>query len=43
MIAGASEMLDKGAIRILQFEYNHRWMGTRNYLRDVFSWPQRDT
>ena len=37
VIAGTSEMLDRHAIRILQFEYNHRWMGSRNYLRDVFS------
>ena len=37
VIAGASEMLDRGAIRILQFEYNQRWLGSRNYLRDVFS------
>jgi FkbM family methyltransferase len=37
IIVGASEMLDRQAIRILQFEYNHRWIGSRNYLRDVFS------
>ena len=37
VIAGASEMLDRQAVRILQFEYNHRWIGSRNYLRDVFS------
>jgi FkbM family methyltransferase len=37
VIVGASEMLERGAIRILQFEYNHRWMGARNYLRDAFS------
>jgi FkbM family methyltransferase len=37
VIAGASEMLDRQAVRILQFEYNHCWIGSRNYLRDVFS------
>jgi FkbM family methyltransferase len=37
VIAGASEMLNRRAVRILQFEYNHRWIGSRNYLRDVFS------
>jgi|WetSurMetagenome_2_1015567.scaffolds.fasta_scaffold201694_2 FkbM family methyltransferase len=37
VIAGASEMLKRHAIRILQFEYNHRWIGSRSYLRDVFA------
>jgi len=37
VIAGASGMLDRQAVRILQFEYNHRWIGSRKYLRDVFS------
>jgi FkbM family methyltransferase len=37
VITGASEMLVRQAIRIIQFEYNQRWIGSRNYLRDVFS------
>jgi len=37
VIAGASKMFDRHAIRVLQFEYNHRWIGSRNYLRDVFA------
>jgi FkbM family methyltransferase len=37
VIVGASRMFDERAIRILQFEYNQRWIGARNYLRDVFS------
>ena len=37
VISGASETLDRHAVRILQFEYNHRWIGCRNYLRDAFS------
>ena len=37
VIAGASRMLSMQAVKILQFEYNHRWIGCRNYLRDVFS------
>jgi FkbM family methyltransferase len=37
VIAGAVEMLDRQAVRILQFEYNFRWIGCRNYLRDVFT------
>ncbi len=36
VISGASGMLDRQAIRILQFEYNHRWIGSRAYLRDAF-------
>ena len=43
VIAGAVEMLDRQAVRLLQFEYNFRWIGCRNYLRDVFQFsdPQR--
>lgn len=37
VMCGASEMLNRQAVRILQFEYNQRWIGCRNYLRDVFS------
>jgi len=37
VITGASEMFARQAIRILQFEYNQRWIGCRNYLRDVFA------
>jgi FkbM family methyltransferase len=37
VIAGASEMLSRQAIRIVQFEYNQRWIGCRNYLQDVFA------
>jgi len=36
VIAGAAEMLNAKAVGILQFEYNHRWIGARNYLKDVF-------
>jgi FkbM family methyltransferase len=37
VISGAVEMLDRQAVRLLQFEYNFRWIGCRNYLRDVFT------
>jgi FkbM family methyltransferase len=37
VIAGTAKMLDRQAVRILQFEYNFRWIGSRNYLRDVFT------
>jgi FkbM family methyltransferase len=36
VIAGASGMLNKRSIGVLQFEYNQRWIGARRYLRDVF-------
>jgi hypothetical protein len=34
---GASEMLRRHAIGLLQFEYNHQWILSRTYLRDVFT------
>ena len=37
VIVGASEMLDRQAVRFIQFEYNQRWIGSRNYLRDAFA------
>ena len=36
VLVGATNMLENGAIRLIQFEYNQRWIGARNYLRDVF-------
>jgi FkbM family methyltransferase len=36
-ILGASGLLTRKAIDVLQFEYNERWIGTRHYLRDVFN------
>jgi FkbM family methyltransferase len=36
VLLGASEMLRAGAIDIVQFEYNFRWIGARTYLKDVF-------
>lgn len=35
-LAGASELLQSGSIDVAQFEYNHRWIYARSYLRDVF-------
>jgi FkbM family methyltransferase len=37
VMVGACEMLDAHRVRFVQFEYNQRWIGARNYLRDVFS------
>lgn len=33
---GAEQTLSRGRVAIWQFEYNHRWIGSRHYLRDVF-------
>ena len=36
VIRGALRLLQEGRISVLQFEYNHRWAFSRNFLRDVF-------
>jgi FkbM family methyltransferase len=36
VIRGAQTMLKNGAIGMLQFEYNWKWIGARSFLRDVF-------
>jgi FkbM family methyltransferase len=36
VLRGASAMLGRGAIDMIQFEYNHRWIVSRHYLRDAF-------
>ena len=36
VIIGALPMLKEGRIAVLQFEYNHRWIFSRHYLKDVF-------
>jgi hypothetical protein len=36
VIQGASVLLTKGGVGVLQFEYNHRWIHSRSYLKDVF-------
>lgn len=36
VISGAMPLLRAGAIRVVQFEYNHRWVFSRHYLKDVF-------
>jgi FkbM family methyltransferase len=37
VIRGAMPLLRGGRISVLQFEYNHRWVFARNFLRDVFT------
>jgi FkbM family methyltransferase len=36
VINGARDLLAAGRIDVLQFEYNHRWIHSRTYLKDVF-------
>ena len=36
VLKGAAEMLAAGCIDVIQFEYNHRWIYGRAYLKDVF-------
>lgn len=35
-LSGARELLQSGRIDVAQFEYNHRWIYARSYLKDVF-------
>lgn len=37
VMKGASKMLERGGIDVIQFEYNHRWIYSRHYLYDVFN------
>jgi FkbM family methyltransferase len=37
IIRGALPLLAEGRISVLQFEYNHRWVFSRNFLRDAFA------
>jgi FkbM family methyltransferase len=36
VIQGAVELLRNGRVGVVQFEYNHRWIYSRSYLKDVF-------
>ena len=36
VIRGAIELLNEERISVFQFEYNHRWAFSSNFLRDVF-------
>lgn len=37
VISGAKSLLAAEAIDVMQFEYNHRWIDARAYLKDAFS------
>ena len=36
VMEGAHHLLQANSIDVVQFEYNHRWIGARAYLRDAF-------
>lgn len=36
VIAGGADLLSAGRVAVMQFEYNHRWIYARAYLKDVF-------
>jgi hypothetical protein len=36
VLSGARGLLERGAIDVVQFEYNWRWVDSRHFLRDVF-------
>jgi hypothetical protein len=36
VLAGAAPLLRAAAIDVMQFEYNHRWVLGRSFLKDVF-------
>lgn len=37
VIRGALQLLADESISVLQFEYNHRWISSRNFLKDAFT------
>ncbi|UZR28726.1 FkbM family methyltransferase [Methylococcus mesophilus] len=41
VIRGALSLLDEEKIAVLQFEYNHRWIYARNFLRDAFIFAEK--
>jgi hypothetical protein len=40
VIMGARELLTNGKIWVLQFEYNHRWVYSRHFLKDIFDFAK---
>lgn len=37
ILLGAEQTLQLGKLDVWQFEYNHRWVGARSFLKDVFN------
>ena len=40
ILQGARRMLSERRIPVIQFEYNHRWITARAYLKDVMEYLQ---
>ncbi|MCK6511757.1 FkbM family methyltransferase [Myxococcota bacterium] len=40
VLQGCQEMLRRDRIDLIQFEYNHRWIYARHFLKDVFEWSR---
>lgn len=40
VLLGAAKLLEARCVRVAQFEYNHRWISARRYLKDVFALVQ---
>jgi len=40
VLKGAGRMLEQGMVAVCQFEYNHRWVHSRSFLRDAFELVQ---
>jgi FkbM family methyltransferase len=38
VLRGAAQMLESGRVGVVQFEYNHRWIAARAFLRDAFEY-----
>jgi hypothetical protein len=36
VLRGSSGLLERRAVSVAQFEYNHRWVHARHFLKDVF-------
>ena len=36
IICGATDLFEQGRVEVWQFEYNHRWIAEKRYLKDVF-------
>jgi hypothetical protein len=40
VMLGSSTLLKEGKIWVFQFEYNHRWVYSRHFLKDVFDFTE---
>jgi len=41
VLKGAADLLEAGRIDVVQFEYNHRWVYARSFLKDIFDLVER--